>query len=139
VCINRYGHIRSDPYLHILSRTLPATASRVPRIHKWDSERYCGHSYLPAFWKCGTQRAQGETSPPKGSRGLLCASLVVSVGEWHNRIDLVIELVKLVGSLSYQALFVMDRISETTELGANSSGDRDVKRQRQGSISGRLR
>jgi len=33
----------------------------------------------------------------------------------------------------------MDRISETTELDANSSGDRDAKRQRQGSISGRLR
>jgi hypothetical protein len=43
-----YGLIRSDPYLHILSRTLLFTNSRVPRIHKWDSERYCGHSYLPA-------------------------------------------------------------------------------------------
>ena len=41
--------------------------------------------------------------------------------------------------LAFKLFIIMDRISETTELDANSSGDRDVKRQRQGSISGRLR
>jgi hypothetical protein len=30
VCINKYGHIRSDPYLHILLETLLGDSIRVP-------------------------------------------------------------------------------------------------------------
>lgn len=39
IILNKYGHIRSYPYFHILSRTLLDTSSRVPEVKYGNLDR----------------------------------------------------------------------------------------------------